>query len=298
MTEAAAEEPEETENPKVKRERIGREATAAIIDILTNRGLYYRYDASTDVGDRVEEMLRDSEPVTFDTYCVRCKRESTFRVRKSTVATKQIPNRPGEVIFAPVLFATQAICQRASHVYAYIFTVANNHLVKIGQWPSTADLSYGELRGIDRALDEQDRAELGTALGLFAHGTALGAFVYLRRVFERMVLRAHDRQSKTGKPVEGFETLKMHERIEALADELPDAVVENSQVFSVLSIGIHELTEDDCAEYFPVVKAVLFQMLEEEEHKRKAALTTKKTEAELKAIISKLRAPRPNRAKE
>jgi hypothetical protein len=161
-------------------------------------------------------------------------------------------------------------------------------VTKIGQSPSTADLAFGEVRTIDKSLDDLDRRELGKALGLYAHDTALGAFVYLRRVFERMVARAYERQAAAGHPIDGFDGMPMDKRIAALKDELPEKVVKNSVVFSVLSLGLHELTEEQCAKYFPVLKAVLFQMLEQEEHKRKAATTARETDLALQQVLSDL----------
>ncbi len=80
--------------------------------------------------------------------------------------------------------------------------------------------------------------------------------------------------------------MRMDERVAALKGELPESVVKNSGVFSVLSIGIHELTEEQCGKHFPVLKAVLFQMLEQEEHKRKAVIAASETEAALQRILS------------
>jgi hypothetical protein len=149
-----------------------------------------------------------------------------------------------------------------------------------------ADIAFGELRTIDKSLEPIDRTELGKALGLFSHDSAIGAFAYLRRVFERMIDRSYERQSKGGHPVEGFAEMRMDEKVAALKDELPDMVVRNSGVFSILSLGLHELTEEQCTKHFPVIKAVLFQMLEQEEHKRKAAMTQQETEAALQRILS------------
>ena len=87
--------------------------------------------------------------------------------------------------------------------------------------------------------------------------------------------------------------MRIDERIAALKDELPEKVVQSSAVFSVLSVGLHELTEEQCAQYFPVLKAVLFQMLEQEEHKRKAEITARETEAALQRILSNLEAAAP-----
>jgi len=83
----------------------------------------------------------------------------------------------------------------------------------------------------------------------------------------------------------------MDKKVATLTLELPERAVRNSAVFSVLSAGLHELTEEKCATYFPVMKAVLFQMLEQEEHKRKAAITAKETDAAFQRILSDLNGP-------
>jgi hypothetical protein len=255
-------------------------------DFLVGQGLYATLDVSTELGSSVLSAIRSNSAFGFDAYCVGCKRETTFRVAPREVAKRGIGG-PYATHATPVtLFAVNAVCQRDFKVYTYVFLVEDNTLTKIGQAPSVADIAFGELRTIDRALERTDRQELGKALGLFAHDSALGAFVYLRRVFERMVDRAHERQASAGHPVEGFSSLRMDEKVAALKDELPELVVRNSAVFSVLSLGLHELTEEQCAKHFPVIKAVLFQMLEQEEHKRKAAMTQRETEAALQRILS------------
>lgn len=267
-------------------ERLEKESNDVLVDLLLNKGLYYAIDTGSDVGERVNRKLRIGESVGFDTYCVGCQRETTFRIQTQKVATRTVGGQYSSHVTPPLVFAARAVCQRGFHVYTYVFTDSDDKLTKIGQMPSVADLSFGELRSIDRSLDKQDRKELGKAIGLSAHDTAIGAFVYLRRVFERMIQRAHERQSEAGHAVEGFETMRMEDRIAELKDELPEKIVQNSAVFSVLSVGIHELTEEQCAKHFPVMKAVLFQMLEQEEHKRKAAATARETDAALQKILS------------
>ena len=38
---------------------------------------------------------------------------------------------------------------------------------------------------------------------------------------------------------------------------------ENSSVYSILSNGVHEMSEEDCQIYFPVLKTAIDMMLEE-----------------------------------
>lgn len=256
-------------------------------DLLFVKGLYSSAPIKGPVGEVVEDCVRNGAH-SFDAYCTRCKRETTFRVAAHSVPNHGSVQRNGVRIHPPNIFAVNAVCQRDYAVYAYVMKFDDDRVMKIGQFPSMADLAFGELRSIDRSLDEVDRRELGKALGLHAHDTAIGAFVYLRRVFERMVQRAYDRQASAGHPVEGFDEMRMDERIAALKDELPERVVQNSAVFSVLSVGIHELSEEQCIRYFAVMKAVLFQMLEQEEHKRQAALAARETDAALQHILNDL----------
>ena len=110
-------------------------------------------------------------------------------------------------------------------------------------------------------------------------GFHVAAFVYLRRVFERRIEIAHE----AAKNDDGWEetaydprTMRMEDRIAALRDHLPDFHVENRKIYGILSKGIHELTEEDCAEAFsPLELGIMFILDEEIEMKRKAAKLAK-----------------------
>jgi hypothetical protein len=269
-----------------EKKRIEAEARQSAFDLLFVQGLYASASTDTPLGEAIERNLRYSG-FGFDLYCVSCKRETTFRVR-----SKDVPGRGANTTMSahqvtpPKILAVHATCQRDWTVYTYVVLSFDQKMTKIGQWPSMAEIAFGELRTIDRSLEAVDRRELGKALGLFSHDSAIGAFAYLRRVFERMIDRAHARQEAVGHPISGFAGMRMDQKVAALKDELPDMVVRNSGVFSILSLGLHELTEKQCTNHFPVIKAVLFQMLEQEEHKRNAALTQRETEAALQQILS------------
>jgi len=48
-----------------------------------------------------------------------------------------------------------------------------------------------------------------------------------------------------------------------LKAELPEFLVENRKLYGILSKGIHSLTEEECLEYFDVVKAGIELILDE-----------------------------------
>jgi len=264
------------------------EAVSTAKDFLLIKGLYsFIKVGKDDVGATVERLIRDAEVGTFDCYCVGCKKETPFLVSPITISNSGGGLRHGNALaYPPSVFAVRAVCQRDLTTYLYAFHKEGNRLIKIGQHPSMADISFGELKEIDKTLEPLDRKELGKAIGLFAHDAASGAFVYLRRVFERMIRRAHERQAERGSPVEGFDGLRVDQKIAALKDELPERVVRNSAVFSVLSAGIHDLDDEQCKTLFPVLKAVIFQMLEQEEHKRRREIAERETDAAFQALLS------------
>lgn len=70
---------------------------------------------------------------------------------------------------------------------------------------------------------------------------------------------------------------------------LPQALVENKKVYSILSVGIHELDEDTCRLYFPVVKAAIVEILEQDLAARERKKASEQVRAELAAIEQKLK---------
>ena len=53
----------------------------------------------------------------------------------------------------------------------------------------------------------------------------------------------------------------MAERIKMLQGYLPEMLTKNTTIYGILSKGIHELSEDECRKYFPVVKKCIYQIL-------------------------------------
>jgi hypothetical protein len=75
------------------------------------------------------------------------------------------------------------------HRIWFFFLVRNKTLRKVGQYPSIADFELPKLDRFKEVIDAGQRRELGRAVGLHAHGVGIGSFVYLRRIFEFLVLR-------------------------------------------------------------------------------------------------------------
>lgn len=86
-----------------------------------------------------------------------------------------------------------------THHLDYIVLAYGNKLKKIGQFPSVADLIFPELKEYRKVMTEEDGKEFKRAVGLFASGIGIGSFVYLRRIFECIILTASQKAKRKKK---------------------------------------------------------------------------------------------------
>jgi len=156
--------------------------------------------------------------------------------------------------------------------------------MKIGQYPAAVEF-YPDLRKYRSILPNNSLKELKRALGLKSHGIGIGSFVYLRRIFEKLLEIAHQEASQLPTfDKSKYGDSRVSEKINMLKDYLPDFLVENSKIYGILSTGIHELSEDDCLSHFDVVynsiELILDEKIREKERKEK--------EEQAKMRVSKL----------
>lgn len=240
-----------------------------------------------DVFEAVELLYFDG---TIDSYCVGCGRGSTFtavrrevpqlldRDRFNKLAAATIPALSNKIPLPqiqPGLHEQRLVCARqASHVLIYLYHVKsgrgddNASMQKIGQYPSFADLTLPELSKYKLILSAQSLSELKRGIGLASHDVGIGAYVYLRRVFESLLEEAHQALKKAANWDEAaYSNARVSERIKILKDELPEFLVENPRLYSLLSKGVHELTEQESLEHFDglriAIELILDQRLEE-----------------------------------
>lgn len=213
--------------------------------------------------------LHDVENFTknFDCYCVGCGRISVFQsqaVRGSFIRNK---------IFNPRHISLYLECSRnQKHDLLLLFIFEDMNIIKIGQYPSMADLASSDIQKYRKILDNDSYKEFSRSVGLISHGVGIGAFVYLRRIFEKLISEAYE-QTKLQPDWEDdiYQKSRMDEKIGLLQNYLPVFLVENKVLYSILSKGIHDLTEVECLEAFPVIKLGIELILDEkiQEKKRK-----------------------------
>jgi len=203
--------------------------------------------------------------IRIDGYNVQKGVESTFRLQKQLLASYS---------FEPSCATEQIdfVCQRyEDHFYVQIHYDKNLDIIeKVGQYPSVADIQIAQIKHYSKVLDEHYMKDFTKAIGLAANGVGTGSFVYLRRIFEHLVFEISRQAIAYGEIEEkAFSTSRMDEKIEMLKNHLPDVLVNNKALYGVLSKGIHELSEDECLEYFSVVREIIELILDEFEFARK-----------------------------
>ena len=286
------------------------------VDFIQNKGLYEHISVSSGNINELIALLKGE--CKFDLYCERCGEKRVFNMNPINKYCfdhgKSIPINIGDELARiqhsphfvdgkwvwngestePYLrvFQVYLTCTMdTNHHVVYILMTKGDDIFKIGQYPSIADFSFKELNEYDHELDKASRRELGRAIGLFADGIGIGSYVYLRRVFERILEKAYKFASEDGVVISEFNSLRVAERINALKDYLPDMIVDNPKMYSVISKGIHELSEEDCLKYFPVLKECIEMILIQWEEKRRLRESRNKLEASLSKIVTELSTP-------
>lgn len=294
-------------------------------NFLQASGLYDSIAIEEENVSDLIELLKGK--IKISAYCKECEQERVFTMKPikyyfkaSPEGNKKINCRPlGDEVSSlqDLIFSSKARTERkATDEWKWInwqiadatrlmnfefvcsmdekhhldFTVLTNDssFMKIGQYPSIADMTFPELDDYKHVISKQDRRELGTAIGLFANGVGAGSYVYLRRILERLVYQA---KKNAGDKIDNdaFEKARVADRIKMLKGYVPDILIQNTTIYGILSKGIHELSEEDCLKHFSVVKECIFQILGMWENMRKKQADEDALNKALKAITAKIK---------
>lgn len=286
--------------------------------LALNGGKELETEAEKDDLPTIEEFIRDyplysgfeatpaflkalrATRIQLDMHCMKCSRESTFKgppVPTSLTLPQTIAdvkrgsgNRETPLHLKPGKFSLTITCSRTvSHYYDFVFLLTSDgRLRKIGQWPALADIAEYEIRKYRPLLTGGRYGELARAIGLASHGVGIGAFVYLRRIFESLIAEHRVQFEADQGEIEGFDGLRMDEKINALSGVLPDFLVTHRETYGILSLGLHQLDDDTCLLYFDAVKDAIVLILEQDLQAKKDREREKKLSQSLKSISSKL----------
>ena len=267
-------------------------------DFLVNKGLYDPMDISVDDLGGMQKYLYNKGNMNnnIDCYCVSCETNRVFvnfncliqegpRVfTKSMVddETDQGGKSTQDGVYRNILnkrfSLTYRCAKEKSHTVIFDLITTDKQVMKVGQYPSYADMVIPEIKKYRTILDKQYR-EFSRAIGLFANGIGVGSFVYLRRIIEGLVF---DKFSEVSKDLEisadDFSKRRFDEKIDMLSDYLPDLLVSKKNLYGIVGKGVHELSEEECLAMFPIIRTGIELILDDILNETEKAKKVKKVE--------------------
>ncbi|MEW6617625.1 MAG: hypothetical protein AB1333_04395 [Patescibacteria group bacterium] len=241
-------------------------------------------------------QLEDSDNLfngDVDAYSAKNNTDTTYRIDFDWVKKTEEKISGNRYLISGFCIVTLT-CKRKNNDILRFFVYNdefNRRLMKVGQFPSIADLQFADIgKKYDKILSSQNLHDLKKAIGLMAHGAGAGSLVYLRRIFENIILDTY-RNNKNTLDVkdEEFQRKRMDEKVNILKELLPSQLVEMKGIYGILSKGVHELSEKECLTYFPALKLSIILILDQkikEDIERTKDVETKNAIAEITRQIN------------
>lgn len=229
------------------------------------------------------------DSLKLELYCNECKKRRIYSFMNSRNAF--INMAPGASIssikdeFEKIDFfrlIAQADC--GHHLVTEFRVIDKNHIEKIGQYPSIYDMNE-EINNKQflKLLDKEYVSYYKTACSLYSFNSCIGALTYLRRIFEQLLIDIFNyNQDKLSIKFDDYKKMKMKEKVNEIKNYLPQIMQEQgfNTIYTKISDGIHNLSEEECSTIFPVLKEgieeILIERLEEEnKEKRRREISNK-----------------------
>lgn len=262
--------------------------------IVFEQGLY-KFNPIKTTHDKKIIMNFFSKDISVNLFCVSCKSQNTFKIPKP-VSFNGICNYDNSYVELNGYSKNDKInndydqfkgtknfvfqCQiNCSHTIIYTFLFENDYFVKIGQFPSNDMLLGEDLKKYRSLLSEEKYMELKKSNTLHFSGHNVGAFTYLRRIFEYIVNQKYEKHTKQLNNDNQLNDLSMKEKIDLIKPYLPQFLVDNQTfIYACVSEGIHNLSEEICEQQYEClynsILLILREQLEEKEmNKLKKELT-------------------------
>ncbi|MGZ8251174.1 MAG: hypothetical protein ACXW1P_02415 [Methylophilaceae bacterium] len=241
-----------------------------VTDWLLSLPLYTPVAIGSNASPTVRAILTYVAIVDF--YCPACKKFTPFQgvlsletqnsMASELMAAKSFGVAAG--FWTQKKFSKELSCTRANHKTIFHFQIEDGHLLKVGQYPSIADINFGEVLEFASALGEQRTHELNKAIELAGNGAGLGAYIYLKKIFESLLEDAHQiALSNKAWDEAGYLAANISNKVKILAPHLPSFILEHPEHYAMLDHGLDELTDAICLEQFNALKTAVLVITDE-----------------------------------
>lgn len=239
--------------------------------------------------------------VRVECYCKECNSRRIFSFNNSSIAvnsllsdcnpgsltssSRTVPHNNLENVLADIDFLTFNAMADCNHKMIIDFMkIDNETIMKIGQFPSIYDMNENiNNKKFLKLLTKEYASYYKTACSLYSFNSCIGALAYLRRIFEKLLIDVfNDNKDELSIEFDDYKKLRMEDKIKEIKIYLPDIMQEQgfNTIYTKISDGIHNLTEEECSSIFPILKEgieeILIERLEKQEkEKRKKELSNK-----------------------
>lgn len=267
-------------------------------EFLVDKGLYESIDIFIEDVEELDRLLSGSiyNGYNINCFCTKCNEQRTFEsvdkkvqdakgIHSAYIGTDSGRGRTPkkEELFRDYLNRRYCLSFRCTrehdHTILFDLLVTENQMIKIGQYPSFADISIGNIEKYKSALGKRFK-EYNKSIGLFSHGIGIGSFVYLRRIIEGLVFEKYEKvKDELDVSDTDFKHSEFKDKLDILKLYLPIVLVKNKNIYGIVSKGIHELSEEECLSMYPYIKTgielILDDIIAEKERAKKEKLFTR-----------------------
>lgn len=237
--------------------------------------------------------------IRVECYCKECKTRRIFAFEDSRLALTSLlaDCMPGSLTSASTevrhdslesslsdtdFFTFCAVADCKHKMVIHFMKIDDDTIMKIGQIPSIYDLNENiNNKKFLNALEKEYSDYYKKACSLYSFSTYIGALIYLRRIFEKLLIDVfNDNEDKLEMSFDEFKKERMEDKIKILKPYLPSIMFSQgfNTIYTKISDGIHNLNEDECSKMFLALKMGIEEILTEkiemnEKNKRIQQLT-------------------------
>lgn len=261
-----------------------------ITEEMITSPLYKKIKVENDI--RPYEFFPLSD-VRVECYCKECDRRRIFSFEDSQIALNNLMSgmTPGSMTLPSehkinslsyelkdIDFFTLSAQADCKHKMIILFRVIDGGtIMKVGQFPSIYDMNENiNNKKFSKLLGEEYFEYYKKSCSLYSFDTYIGALVYLRRIYEKLLIDTfNENKDDLEMQFDEFKEKRMDEKIKYLKKYLPQIMFEQgfNVIYTKISDGIHNLTEDECSKIFLVLKMgveeILIEKLEKNEKKNR-----------------------------
>lgn len=231
----------------------------------------------------------------LELFCPECKKRRIYNFANSSLVRvscgpygDQVCNSIADALRFNNYFSIKAKSDCNHNLLIVFRIISEDSLEKVGQFPSIYDLNEKiNNKQFLKLFDKEYKDYYKTACSLYSFNSCIGALTYLRRIFEKLLLDTfNDNKEYLDVSLSDFNKLRMEEKITKIKPMLPQIMSEQgfSQIYSKISDGIHNLSEDECSSIFLILKAAIEEILIEKMEKNEKNKRQRKISEELSKL--------------